>query len=63
MFAGPFSVGITTMSGEIYISDICFYIFKYINKYYINNPHTVISDDDDDLPPLLSSDMDFDDES
>ena len=40
------------------LSDICFYIFKYINKDYINK---LIKDDDDhDMPPLLSSDMDFD---
>ena len=46
------------MSDEICISDICFYIFKYINKNYINK---LIKDDDDhDMPPLLSSDMDFD---
>ena len=44
---------------EIYISEICFYIFKYVNKYYINK--LIRDDDDDDLPPLLSSDMDFDD--
>ena len=45
---------------QFYISDFCFYLFKYFNKTYINNLSMI--DDDEDMPPLLS-DMHFDDES
>ena len=42
------------------ISDFCFYIFKYINKTYLNK--LIMPDDEEDMPPLLSA-FDFDDEA